>query len=242
MQTTITIKAETRQGHGKGPARRLRAQGKIPAIVYGPQKDNVSIAVEPKSIQTILTADLGRNTVFTLDIAGQSQLAMIKSFEYHPVSRELEHADFYIVELGRKVQVEVPFATVGKAKGVAAGGILRQVYRKLPVKCTPDKIPAKIEIDVTNIELGGTMAAKDLNLGDGVSIMLDQNQTIVNVVAPEKEVAPTAAATTAAATPAATPAAGAKPAAGGDKAKAAAPAAGKAAPAAGGEKAPAKKK
>jgi large subunit ribosomal protein L25 len=221
METALKLKVTKRASNGKGPARRLRAAGKLPAIVYGPGHDALTVAVEPKEVLQILSAPLGRNTVVTLQIDGSDQLAMLKSFDYHPLTRDLEHADFYTVQLQRPIVVEVPFLAVGKAKGVAAGGILRLVYRKLPIKCTPDKIPAKIEIDVTNVELGGVLHTKDLQLPEGVTVMLDPGQTIVSIVAPEKEDKAAAA----------TPAAGA--------AAPAAAAGGKAAPAAGGKAAPA---
>jgi large subunit ribosomal protein L25 len=236
MDTSITIKATKRSGHGKGPARRLRAAGKLPAVVYGPGHDAHSIVVEPKDVKQILSAPLGRNTVVTLDIDGASQLAMLKSFDYHPLTRDMEHADFYTVQLERPIIIEVPFSTTGKAKGVAEGGILRQVFRKLPVKCTPDKIPSKLEIDVSNVGLNEALHVRELPLPEGATVMLDAGQTIVSVVAPEKERAEEKAAAPGAAAPAA--GAAAAPAAG--AAKGAAPA-GKA-PAAGAAKEPAKKK
>jgi large subunit ribosomal protein L25 len=229
METSITLTAKKRPGRGKGPARRLRAQGALPAIVYGPGHEAITVAVDPRQVRKILTAPLGRNTVVTLDIEGTRQLAMLKSFEYHPLTRDLEHADFYTVQLERPIVIEVPFATTGKAKGVAAGGLLRQVFRKLPVKCTPDKIPAKLEIDVSDLELGAAFHVRDLKLPEGVSVMLDPGQTIVSVVAPEKEEKGAAVTGGEATAPAA--AAGA--------AKGAAPAGAAKAPAAGAAKAPA---
>ncbi len=226
MQTQFTIKTSKRVTGGKGAARRLRASGKLPAIVYGPHAEAITIAVDPKDVHQILRAELGRNTVVTLDVEGKTQLAMLKTFEHHPMTRELEHADFYMVALDRPVIVEVPFTTTGKPKGVAEGGILRQVYRKLPVKCAPDKIPAKIEIDATEVGLGEGLHTRDLKLPEGVVVMLDPSQTIVSVVAPEKEEkAAVAEGAPAAGAPAAAPAAGAKAAAAPAKdAKAAAPA------------------
>jgi large subunit ribosomal protein L25 len=237
MQTTISLKSTRREAGGKGPARRLRAAGKLPAIVYGPGHESVAVAVDPKDVLTILNAPLGRNTVVTLEIDGKGQLAMLKTFEYHPLTRELEHADFYTVALDRAIIVEVPLHTTGKPKGVAEGGILRQVYRKVPVKCTPDKIPAHLDIDVTNLELGSGLHARELPLPPGVTIMLEPGQTIVSVVAPEKE-EKVAGPEAAAAVPGA-PAAPGAPGAAAPAAGAAAPAAGGAAPAAKGA-APAK--
>jgi large subunit ribosomal protein L25 len=212
MQTSITVEAQSRPSSGKGPARRLRAAGKLPAIVYGPGKSAQAISINPKDVKTVLSQPMGRNTVFTLSIDGATQLAMVKNFEYHPVSRELLHADLYTVTLDRTVDVEVPLVLTGKSKGVALGGILQQVFRKLPLRCTPDKIPAKLEFDITNVELRQSVPVKALALADGVRVMLDGNQTIVSVVAPDKDRGEAASA------------AGAAPAAAGKDAKAAAPA------------------
>ncbi|MDP3278928.1 MAG: 50S ribosomal protein L25 [Deltaproteobacteria bacterium] len=185
METSIKVEATSRIANGKGPARRLRASGKLPAIVYGPGLTGTAIAMDPKNIKTVLTAPMGRNTVFTLEIDGVAQLAMVKSFDIHPMTREVEHADLYSVSLDREIDVEVPFVLVGKSKGVAAGGILQQIYRKLPVRCTPDKIPAKIEADVTSVETGQSVATKTLVLPTGVRVMLDANQTVASIVAAE---------------------------------------------------------
>ena len=225
--TTITVHASTRTQKGKSGASRTRAQGKVPAIVYGPGEPSHAIAVNAKDVKAILHAPLGRNTVVTLDLEGTTSLAMLKSFDHHPLSREVTHADFYTVRLDRPVMVPVPFVLIGKSKGVAVdGGVLRQIFRTLNVLCTPDKIPAKLEADITNLGLGDSLHARDIVVPEGVTVKLDAGQTVASVVAPEKDDAKPADAA-AAATPAAA-AKGAKDA--------------KAAPAAAAAKAPAAKK
>ncbi len=188
--SNITVSTDPRLSSGKGPARRIRAEGKIPAVVYGPSIEGQPISVHPKDVQSILSAPQGRNTVVTLQLAGASQLALLKSYEYHPVTRAILHADFYAVALDRPVLVQVPFVLVGKARGVASeGGTLRQIFRTLPVLATPDKIPTKIEYDVTNLGVGETVHVRDLVLPDGLRVKLDGGQTVANLIAPEKEVA-----------------------------------------------------
>lgn len=222
--TNITIPATARAATGKGPARRVRYDGKVPAVIYGPGEDATPIAVVAKDVKSILSAPLGRNTVVTLDIDGKTSLALLKSYEHHPLTRQILHADFYKVTLDRKVLVRVPFVLTGKAKGVAQqGGILRQVYRELPVLTTPDKIPAKIEADVTNLELGQGFHVRELSLPEGVAVKYDAGQTLASIVAPEKD-DKAAAEAPAAAAKAAAPAKDAKAAPAKD-AKAAAPAA-----------------
>ncbi len=225
--TTITIQASTRTAGGKGPAGRVRRSGKVPAIVYGPGDKGRAIAVEAKDIKAILHSPLGGNTVVTLNVDGSAQLALLKSFDHDPITRGVVHADFYTVTLDRQITVQVPFILVGKSKGIASeGGMLRQIFRSLAVLTTPDKIPAKIELDITNLGLGESLHVRDLALPAGVTVRLDAGQTIVSIVAPEKDTEV------------------AKEGAPGADAKAAAPAAGgkAAAPAAKDAKAPAAKK
>jgi len=224
--TTISIEATTRVANGKGPAGRVRASGKVPAIVYGPGEKGRAISVEAKAIKSILHAPLGSNTVVTLTVDGHSQLAMLKSFDHDPMTRGVVHADFYSVALDRPILVQVPFVLTGKSKGVAGeGGVLRQIYRSLPVITTPDKIPAKIEADITDLGLGESLHVRELDLPAGVAVKLDTNQTVVSVVAPEKDLEAAKAATAAADAPAAKAPAG-------KDAKAAAPAKDAKAPAA----------
>ena len=113
---------------------------------------------------------------------------MIRDFALHPVQRSLEHVDFVEVKLDRPVDVAVPLIATGKAAGVAKGGVLRIVYRLVPVRCLPDRIPTKIETDVTHLELGEHITTQDLKLPEGVTVRLPAEQTLVAVVAPEKEV------------------------------------------------------
>src|SRR5579863_10407942 len=208
------LKAESRTAAGKGGARRLRRSGLVPAIAYGRGLPSTPIAVGPKEVAVILKSELGKNTVIELQVGEAKRLAMIRDFTLHPVDRTLEHVDFVEVKLDRPVDVDVPLIPTGKPVGVAKGGVLRVVHRLVPVRCLPDRIPVKIETDVTHLELGQHVATQDLKLPEGVSVRLPAEQTLVAVVAPEKEVeevvpgAP-AAAGAAAAPGAAAPAAGA---------------------------------
>jgi large subunit ribosomal protein L25 len=214
-----SLKAQKRSAAGKSEARRVRKSGLVPAVAYGRELASTPIAVPPKEVAAILKSDHGKNTVLKLELDGKSLLAMIRDYTVHPVARSLEHVDFVEVKLDRAVDVEVPLIPTGKPVGVAKGGVLRVVHRLVPVRCLPDRIPVKIETDVTNLELGQHIATQDLKLPEGVSVRLPAEQTLVAVVAPEKEVeevvpgAPVAAGAVATAPGAAAPAAGAAPAA-----------------------------
>jgi large subunit ribosomal protein L25 len=218
-----TLKAENRVAAGKSEARRVRSKGLVPAVAYGKGLPSTPIVVAPKEVTAILKSELGKNTVIELELDGKKLLAMIRDFSLHPVKRELEHVDFVEVKLDKPVDVSVPLIPIGKAPGVVAGGVLRVVHRLVPVRCLPDRIPVKIEADVSHLELGQHVSTQELKLPEGVTVRLPPEQTIVAVVAPEKEEVEEVAAAPGA--PGAAPAApGAAPAAPGAPA-AAAPAA-----------------
>jgi large subunit ribosomal protein L25 len=208
----------SRVASGKGEARRLRREGQVPAVAYGKTLQSTPITVSPKEVLTILKGERGKNSVIKMNVAGGDRLVMIRDYSYHPVKRDLEHVDFVEVKLDEEVEVEIPLVATGKAEGVTKGGILRQVYRTLPVRCRPDLIPLKIEADVTALQLNEHVATQNLILTAGVTVQLPAEQTLIAVVAPEKD----RSAEEAAAAPGAAPAAGAAAAAPAKDAKAAA--------------------
>ncbi len=172
-----------------------------------------SLAVEPKDLLGVLKSEHGRNSVIELQVEGEGKrTVLLADYQYHPVTRAFLHADFLQIHLDRPVDVDVPFELTGKAKGVVVGGVLRQVFRKLPIRCLPEQIPVKIEHDVTELELDEHVAVRDLALPEGVSVRLDEGQTVAGVVTESKRVeegeeaeaaAPTEGAAAAAAAPAA---------------------------------------
>lgn len=241
----MKVAATRRTESGKSAARRLRAAEQIPAVAYGEKTTAQSLAVSPKRLIDVLATPHGRNTVIEIEVAdGDKFPALLCDYQYHPISRSLLHADFLKISLDVPVDVDVPFETFGKSKGVVAGGTLHVVFRKLPVRCLPEKIPVKITFDITELDLDGHVGAKDLPLPEGVSLRLAPNQTVLAVVSEKDRGEEEAAAGAAAAgAPGAAPAAAAAaaPAADAKAGGKAAPAAGAAkAPAAGGGKAPAK--
>lgn len=212
---TQTLQAEVRKEGGKGPARQLRVRGLIPAVFYGPGTTPTSLAVSPKELAKAISGAHGRNAVLSLKVDGKDELALVKELQIHPLSRELRHVDLYRVELGREVLVQVPFTTHGKAAGVQKGGEQHNIFRKLPVRTTPDKIPSVIDVDVSALDVNETIAVKDVTLPAGVAIALSSERTLVAMYSEERkkrahaeeEAAGPAAA---AAAPAAAPAADAK--------------------------------
>ncbi|MBN2197478.1 MAG: 50S ribosomal protein L25 [Polyangiaceae bacterium] len=205
------IAAKRRADAGKSSSRRLRRDALIPAVAYGQELPAVSLAVSPKDLATVLASEHGRNTVLELDVEGDSPLTvMLRDYQYHPVSRSFLHADFVQIHLDRPVDVSVPLELTGKAQGIVLGGVLRQVFRRLPIRCLPDRIPTKISHDITELGLDGHVFVSDVTLPEGVEVRLAPNQTLVAIVAEkaaEEETTTAAAApgTTAAPVAAASP-------------------------------------
>ncbi len=225
METQALV-AEVRAGRGKGPARQLRASGRIPAVFYGRGVEPRALSVVPRDVLKVLSTVLGRNVLIALKVDGKDEYVMLKDMQVDPISREPKHVDLYRVDLERPVTARVPFKTTGRAAGVVKGGKLKVVYRDLPVLAKPGQIPASISADVSHLELHQAVQVKDLVLPEGVVCTLAPTRSVATVEIEKKieeEPAPGAAA---AAAPGAAPAAGAStppPAAAG---KAAAPAKG----------------
>jgi len=239
--TRNTLAARVRDGAGKGSARRLRAEGLVPAVVYGRHLENpVQIAVDPIEVKKAIATPHKFNTLLSLKLDGQPErLVLLKDYQQDPVSREMLHADFIDVRENEQVKVNVPVVLTGKAVGTTEGGILSQTRREIEVYALPSAIPEKIEADVTHLKIAQSLHINEVKLPEGVRVKSHVNYTLAVVSVPEKEeVAPVAAAVPAAGAPAAG-AAGAAPAAA--DAKAAEGKGGAAAPAAAKEGAPAKK-
>lgn len=207
----IKLSATRRTESGKGPSNRLRRAGQIPAIAYGKDLAAVQVAITPKELVKVLGSDHGKNSVLELDIEGGDKLTvMVRDYAYHPISRQLVHADFLAVKLDQPVDVSVPLRAIGKAKGLVLGGIVQQIFRTIPVRCLPEQIPSVIEVDITELDMGESLKASDLKLVDGVTVLLPEEQTIIVCNAPEKAPAEEAAAAAPAAAAAAEKAAPAK--------------------------------
>jgi len=204
-----TLTAESRSQTGKGAARQLRAQGLVPAVYYGPGHEPTGLAVSPKELIAALSTAHGRNALITLKIAGKDELAMVQDLQIHPVTRRPLHVDFYRVNTEALIEREVPFVAEGRAKGVVAGGELAVVYRALPLRAKPGTFPARVQVDVTNLEIGDHIKVKDLSLPEGVTVALPSERNVVSCTTLRKrkdeEEAAAAAAPGAAAPAAATP-------------------------------------
>ena len=181
------MEALVRDKTGKGVARKLRAQGMIPAIIYGQASEPIPLAVNAHEFQKLLTRAKGERILFTLNLkdngSSQEKLALIKEFQFHPVNDSIRHVDFYEVAMDRELHVEVPVKLVGKARGVEVEkGVLEIKRRTLEVACLPTNIPDEIEVDVTDLGLGEAIHIGDIEPPEGVRILDPPRLTIVTIV------------------------------------------------------------
>ena len=182
----IELTANVRTTVGNSPARALRRQGQIPAILYGPQSDTAKLAVNNHEFEQALKNSKGSQVFINLKIDGESapHPVMVKELQTHPVSREFLHVDFYKISMDRKIKVRVPVSITGKSKGVELDGILQVVRRDLEIQCLPDRIPDTIVIDVTDLDIGESIHVNSIPLADDIEIMADVNFTVVTVLSP----------------------------------------------------------
>jgi large subunit ribosomal protein L25 len=207
MISQEVVAATPREGKfNKNAARRVRAKGKIPAVVYGAAEPAVAVEVDPKQIQKILHSDSGHNSIFDLEITGTTAKtkAMIVDWQYEPLKGSLLHIDLKRIALDKPVRVEVPIQLVGTAVGVKTqGGILDQVLREIEIECLPGDIPGHIDVDVTELAFGTVLRVVDLPHSDKLKFLTDEDATVAHITAVKEEVAPAADAVAAeAATPA----------------------------------------
>ena len=211
-----TLKAEPRSGRGKNEARRLRAAGKSPAVVYGTEKNKaLEIAVDPRTLLRILHSESGVNTLIGLDGAGLSAggKVLVKEYQLDPIDHKLLHADFYAVAMDKAIEVTVPIVIKGEPKGVKQqGGVVDFVNREIEVECLPGDIPEHIDVDISELMLHQGIRVRDLPKNDKWKPVSDLDMMIVHVVTVKVEETPAPAeATAAAAGTAAAPAAPAEP-------------------------------
>ncbi len=194
-QCELTVKM--RSATGKGVARKLRAEGLIPAVFYGHKSDPMALSINSTELKKIVNSESGRNTLITLKIEGKKdRVAMLKELQLSPLKRVYLHADLLEVLMDEKVTSRIPVHFVGKAIGAKEGGIEQHLRRELDIRCLPANIPDFIEVDVTNLAIGDSIHVKDVTVPEGVEVLDPAGDTIVTILAPaaEKVVTPEEAA------------------------------------------------
>ncbi len=183
------LNVELRESTGKGVARKLRAEGRVPAVVYGKQLDPTPISVSPKELEAAISGEAGTNTLITLKGAAglEGKMVVLKDAELHPIRREVICADFHAINLQEKSSFMIPVNTVGTSAGQKMGGTLQLIRHELEVMCLPTAVPQHIDIDVTALEIGDTVHIEEVTAPEGVELVFDVNFTVVTVVGHKAE-------------------------------------------------------
>ena len=185
------INANIRATTGNGPARVLRREGRIPAILYGSATDPVLLSVDIKDLEQAFKTTASSQALLNLvvhDSETYSKSVMVKELQTHPTTEAFLHADFYEIDMENKITVNVPILLVGKSKGVEEGGLLQSIRRELEITCLPNQIPAAIEVDVTDMVIGDSLHVKSISLPEGVELQTETDFTVLTVISAKVEI------------------------------------------------------
>jgi large subunit ribosomal protein L25 len=184
------LAAENRSDAGKGAARRLRASGRVPAVLYGHGTKPQHLSVDARQFGQALRTDAGVNVLISLEVGRDQHLALAKEIQRHPVKGNLIHVDFIQVRRGEKVHVQVPVHLVGEAPGAREGGIVDQDLYQVNVEAEVTAVPEAVEADVSGLDIGDVLRVADLKAPGGSVILDDPEASVVSVVAPTVEAEP----------------------------------------------------
>ncbi len=179
------IEAQPRQdsSRGKNEARRVRAGGRIPAVLYGAKKPTLALVIDPKQMMSILHSESGHNTIFDLHVGSERAKVMIVDWQYEPIKGHLLHVDLKRIAMDVRMKVAVPIKLVGMPEGVKTqGGILEQVVREVEVECLPSDIPSHIDVNVEHLVFGTVLRISDLPKNDKVKVLTPADQTVAHIV------------------------------------------------------------
>ncbi|GAC1438327.1 MAG: 50S ribosomal protein L25 [Terriglobales bacterium] len=189
---TNLLEGQQRTAGTKNDARRVRAAGKVPAVLYGAGKNAQSLSLDPRQVARILHSQTGHNTIFDLTLEGERTKAMIVDWQYEPIKGALLHIDLKRIAMDQRLTVEVPIVLKGEAEGVKLqGGILEQLLREIEIECLPDDIPSSIEVDVSSLVIGKVLRVSDLPHDQKLKFLTDENQPVAHVTTVKEEVVAT---------------------------------------------------
>lgn len=185
---SLTIKCEKRDVFGKNASRRLRREGKVPAVMYGRDESSTHLAIQKKDIFGILRSESGENTIFKTSFDSEYKDTMIKEFQTDPVTDEILHIDLILITMDKAVRVSVPIVVAGEAVGVKTeGGFVELITREVEVECLPGDIPEYIEVDISDLHLHQSIRIEEMMFPKGVESMSDPQTLVVLIEAPTKE-------------------------------------------------------
>lgn len=182
MADQVSLVAERRPGSGKGEARALRRNGRVPAVTYGTDIEATPVSVDALELLHALSTDAGENAIIQLTVDGKQHLAMAREIHRHPVKRHVLHLDFVTIRADQKVQVDVPIHVLGEVDG----GVVNQTLNTLAIEVLPMDVPDQITVDVAGMEIGDVLRAGDIALPDGVELLEDPERTAVSIAVPEE--------------------------------------------------------
>lgn len=193
MSTQVTLNAERRDETGKGVARKLRAAGKLPAVMYGADGESVSLVLDANDTSHLFHSISVDNTIVNLEVGGEAVPVptLIREIQTHPFRAEILHVDFLRIQTGVEVELDIPVELEGVPTGVKdQGGVLEQTIYMLPVSCMPAAIPDLIRVDVSGLEINDSLQVAELDIPEGVEVLLDPERTVCSVQPPSMAAIP----------------------------------------------------
>ena len=191
---SASLSAEARTETGKGVARKLRAAGRVPAVVYGHAREAQALSLQTRELEKLLSSISTGSTVVELSLGGATTKTLIREVQRHPFKKQILHVDFQELVAGEKVTVEIPLVFVGVPEGVRlSGALLEQILHSIEVLVDPANIPNHIDVDVTNLAMGHSLHVNELSLPAGLEVLTEQDATVCAVVAPRAVVEETPA-------------------------------------------------
>ncbi len=181
----VTLKAKARSEMGKGPARRARAAGRLPAVLYGASVEPTALMVDLKEMSQALHTEAGSNVLINLELDSNQYLTVPREIQRHPVRGTLLHVDFLSVARDVKIGAEVPVLVTGESHGVKEGGQIDQHIHELKIEALPSDIPGSIEVDITELGIGQSLKVSDLALPNGVTVLNDPDDVVIGVIEPQ---------------------------------------------------------
>ena len=191
---SASLSAEARTETGKGVARKLRAAGRVPAVIYGHAREAQALSLPTRELEKLLSSISTGSTVVELSVGSATTKTLIREVQRHPFKKQILHVDFQELVAGEKVSVEIPLVFVGTPEGVRlSGALLEQILHSIEVLVDPANIPNHIDVDVTNLAMGHSLHVRELTLPAGLEVLSDEDATVCAVVAPRAVVEETPA-------------------------------------------------
>ncbi len=180
-----TLRAEKRDGSGKGVARKLRAAGGVPGVLYGGGMDALPLAVDSKDLYHVLHTGAGANVLVDLQVDGKKHLVLAREVQRDHIRGRFIHVDFLAIRRDERITIDVPIRVIGEAPGVKTGGVVEHHLWDLHLECLPGDVPEAIEADVSSLELGDGLKVGDIPPPAGVTILTSLDELILSVVTPQ---------------------------------------------------------